>query len=450
MTPEEIFAGIDFGDERRGKRLQKFAEQKTKNAQESSITGATGGRGQAKAVYRLLGNEEFELDKIQAHVKATTISQVEGTVLLIQDTMDINYNGHKKTEGLGYSSEHVLGVKVHSCIAVSPDGQPIGLVAQSYETREEAKSSLTAKEKATRPIEEKESYRWLETLEESIRDLPEDVEPIVICDREGDIYELYAKAQELNAPFIIRVSHDRITDSDEKMLSQLRKTAADATVIVNIPRDSRANKPPRQAEMEVAGLTVTIKKPSTVVSESVPEALTINLVRITEINTTTDDKIEWILATNRTIETADDKLEVIAFYVQRWKIERFHYVLKSGCKVEEIQQRTYERMKPILLIYSVVAMYIMIITYIGRVLPDTLCNVFFDDDEWQILYTLVKNKPAPKQPYTMEEAVRYVGELGGYKRAPSDGPPGLKVMWKGLTELYKFMTRFSIVIKNSG
>ena len=151
-TPAESFEGIDFGDKRISKRLQKFIAQKTENLQESSITGATKERGQAKAVYRLLANEKFDLDKVKEQVKSTTISQIEGTVLLIQDTMDINYNTHKKTEGLGYSSEHVQGVKVHSCIAVTPEGLPLGLVTQSYETREEAKSTLTAKEKANRPI----------------------------------------------------------------------------------------------------------------------------------------------------------------------------------------------------------------------------------------------------------------------------------------------------------
>jgi hypothetical protein len=105
-------------------------------------------------------------------------------------------------------------------------------------------------------------------------------------------------------------------------------------------------------------------------------------------------------------------------------------------------------MKPLLLIYSVIAMFIMTITYVGRVFPNTLCNVFFDDDEWKILYKLVNDKQAPNEPYTMEEAVKYVGELGGYKRAPSDGPPGLKVIWKGLSELYKFMTRLARVTTN--
>jgi len=139
----------------------------------------------------------------------------------------------------------------------------------------------------------------------------------------------------------------------------------------------------------------------------------------------------------------------VEYYIQRWKIERFHFVLKSGCKVEEIQQRSYDRMKPMLLLLSVIAIYIMVITFIGRVFPNMPCSIFFADDEWKFLYTIVNNKPAPAEPYTMEEAVQYIGELGGYKRAPSDGPPGLKVVWKGLSELYKFMTKYAIVLSCS-
>ena len=124
---------------------------------------------------------------MQESVKKTTVSQMNGIVLLIQDTSDINLNGHKKTEGLGYCSEHVRGIKLHSCIAVKLEGSPIGLLDQAYETRQEAKSTLTPKEKAARTIEEKESYRWLQMLKDSIKDIPEDVIPITVCDREGDI-----------------------------------------------------------------------------------------------------------------------------------------------------------------------------------------------------------------------------------------------------------------------
>ena len=101
---------------------------------------------------------------------------------------------------------------------------------------------------------------------------------------------------------------------------------------------------------------------------------------------------------------------------------------KVGCKDEKIQQRKYDKIKPILLIYSVIAMFVMTITYIGRILPDTPCNVFFDEDEWKILFSIVNKSPAPEKPHSMEEAIKYIGQLGGYKRAPIDDPPGLKAI----------------------
>jgi hypothetical protein len=71
------------------------------------------------------------------------------------------------------------------------------------------------------------------------------------------------------------------------------------------------------------------------------------------------------------------------------------------------------------------------------------CDAFFDKDEWQILYRItLKTKEAPSEPYSMADAVTYLGWLGGYKRTPSDGPPGLKVIWLGLFRLWDFIELF--------
>jgi len=89
-------------------------------------------------------------------------------------------------------------------------------------------------------------------------------------------------------------------------------------------------------------------------------------------------------------------------------------------------------------------MFIMAITFVGRVIPDMPCSVFFDEDEWKILYRIVKKtKLSPEEPYSMADAVMYLGELGSYKRAPSDGPPGLKSIWKGLCRLYEFIELYN-------
>ena len=236
--PTIDFGQVDLGDKRLNERLLQFVETITKNAK-GSIMSSAKGRNEAKAYYRMLSNEKLDIEQLQGISSGAALSRMSGTVLLIQDTMDVNLNGHKKTEGLGYCSEHVLGVKVHSCIGLSPSGIPYGLVSQSYDTRIEAKSKLTQAKKNARRIEEKESWRWLETLRDSTSIIPDGVHFITICDREGDIYELYAEAQSLETDFIIRVTHDRRTDTDEKTITKIREMKALGTVTVNIPRNSR-------------------------------------------------------------------------------------------------------------------------------------------------------------------------------------------------------------------
>lgn len=392
QQPKEDIAGVDFGDKRLNERIQTAVENMTKNAGKS-ILGSGKGRSEAKAFYRLLGNEKFDMDQLLGVASASTYGRLNGTVLLIQDTTDINLNSHKKTKGLGYSSEHVLGIKLHSCIALSPEGVPYGLIWQSYETRQEATRTATRAERAARPIAEKESYRWLETMQNATAAVPDNVHFVTICDREGDFYELYAQANKLGEDFIIRVTHDRNSDTDEKTASIIRRRPAVGTVTVSIPRDSRKGIPARQAEMEVAYCQVNVMKPSNVHDEKMAPKLSMNLVRITEINLPSgNDPIEWILATSLPLTDISDAMTVVEYYIQRWKIERFHFALKSGLGAERIQQRTFERIKPVLLIYSIIALYIMTVTYLGRVLPDTPCDLFLNEDEWKFLYCVANKK----------------------------------------------------------
>jgi len=355
--------------------------------------------------------------------------------LLPQDTTDVNLNGHKKTKGLGYSSNHTKGIQVHSCLALTPDGTSLGLVTQQYETREKAKIELTKEEKAKRPIEEKESYRWLETARESLKDMPEGVNPIIICDREGDFYELYSDMLSLNSSFIVRIVQDRATIDGVRSIQQIRLTQACGEIEVSIPRDTRKNVPARIAKMEVAYCSAAVVKPKRV-GNDVPNHLMLNLVRITEI-VESGKPIEWLLATNMPLENAEDAMKVVEYYTQRWKIERFHYILKSGCQVEKIQQRTYERILPVIFIYSVIAAFILATTYFVRNTPEVPCNLLLEEEEWKVLYRLVTREPnPPTEPYSMKTAVAFLGELGSFKHKPSDGDYGVKSIWRGLIKLF--------------
>jgi hypothetical protein len=114
------------------------------------------------------------------------MTEYGGTILAVQDTTGVNYNTHLKTEGIGYIGDKTLGVNVHSCLAVSADGLVFGVLDQSGYNREDPKDGSASHEsKKVRPIEEKESFRWLETLERGTADIPEGVRVITVCDREG-------------------------------------------------------------------------------------------------------------------------------------------------------------------------------------------------------------------------------------------------------------------------
>ena len=420
------------------KRLSKTVESLTENT-ETSVLSSCGTKYAAKAFYALLSNDKFSQEQLTETAQKATVERIIESgiteVLLPQDTSDTNLDGHKKTENLGYSSEHVRGVKIHSTLALTPEGTSLGLLTQQYETRETAKIELSKEKKSRRPIEEKESYRWLETAREALELVPDNVKPIIICDREGDFYELYAEMLSLNASFVVRVTHDRDTVDGNQSNQQLRRTAACGEVEISIPRDTRANAPARTAKMEIAYCSVAIAKPKRSGKE-IPKQLVLNLVRITEIGES-KEPIEWFLATNMSVENAEDAMKIVGYYVHRWKIERFHYILKSGCQVEKIQQRTYGRIQSMLLIYSVIAAFILAMTYFARSVPDAPCDVFLEEDEWKILYRLITRKPIPPdKPYSIKTAVEYLGELGCYKHSPSDGDYGVKSVWQGLTKLF--------------
>jgi hypothetical protein len=194
----------------------------------------------------MLANERFDREEIaRAHREATIRRMTEygGTILAVQDTTGVNYNTHVKTEGIGYISDKTLGVNVHSCLAVTGDGLVLGVLDQSSYNRPEPKDESASHEsKKVRPIEGKESVRWLETLERSTADIPCGVKVITVCDREGDMYELFAKAQSLDEAVLIRIVQNRMTVGNERILDEIRKKRCPGRVEVRLPRDSRSGR----------------------------------------------------------------------------------------------------------------------------------------------------------------------------------------------------------------
>jgi hypothetical protein len=368
------------------------------------------------------------------------MAEYAGPILAVQDTTGVNYHTHLKTEGIGYISDKTLGVNVHSCLAVTSDGLVLGVLDQSSYNRPEAKDeSASHDRKKVRPIEEKESWRWLETLKRSTADIPEGIPVITVCDREGDMYELFAKAEEQEEAFLIRIVQNRMTVGNKRILDEIRKKRCQGRIGVTIPRDSRSSIPEREAVLQMRYAPFTIKRPHILNPvKTLPESIEVTVIYVKEEHPPKGNRpIEWFLMTSESVNTTEEAYEYVGYYMQRWKIERFHYVLKSGCAIEKLQERNIEKTVALILMYSIIAGKILNMTYMGRLKPEAPCSVLLGLDEWKLLYCIAnKTKEEPEKAYTMKEAVEYLGWLGGPKRAPSDGPPGVKTIWLGLMKLY--------------
>jgi len=408
---------------------------------EKSIWLAAGSRANAKAVYRMLGNEKFRKESILSAHRDAVQERGKGRVLLaIQDTMAVNYNTHTKTAGMGYNCEQTLGVNVHSCILVAPEGIPIGLLDQRVITRETNNArEKTHEEKRARPIEEKESYRWIETMQAAAQNAPTEAKLVHIADREGDIYELYAWAQRIGETFVIRAVHDRVDINKTHVLHELRATEPIGRIVVDMPANRKNKTKEREASLTVQYQHFHIQKPKIRRNDGELEStLGLTAIRLAEENPSEgSEPIEWLLMTNLEITSARDAVQAAEYYKQRWKIERFHFVLKSGCEIEKIQQRSVEGIELVILLYSIISIHIMQLTFLSRNAPETPCELIFSETEWKTLHRAAnRTRSDPEKPPSMEEAVRLIARLGGHVGAKSDGPPGLKVIWIGLNKLF--------------
>jgi hypothetical protein len=274
-------------------------------------------------------------------------------------------------------------------------------------------------------------------------DLPEGIHIVTVCDREGDMYELFDEATQSGQSFLIRIAQNRKTIKNEKILDEIKKKRCFGKVKTTIPRDSRRGLKEREAVFRIRYSSFAIKRPK--ILDKVKHLNACQQVYVIYVQEEQQDKaidpIEWFLMTNEPVEDYDAAYEKALWYMQRWKVEQFHYVLKSGCAVEKLQERNMEKTTTLVLMYSIIAAVIMNITYIARVHPQLPCTVCFEEDEWKVLYcTANKTKKPPVKPYTIAEAVTYISWLGGPKRAPSDGPPGVKTIWIGLDKLNTLLT----------
>ena len=415
----------------------------------ANISEACEGVTKMQAAYRFLANEDVTFETLlQPHYAATEerISELNGAVVLVpQDTTSVNYadNADNSVEGLGPIGSTVdgpQGLHLHSSLAMTVQGVPLGFVDAQCWVRDPQQFGKKAKRHAL-PIEDKESYRWIKSYQAvaAVQRRNPQVQLVSMGDREADIYELFEEAlREPQGPkLLIRAQYDRqLHDEQERLFETIRSKQAAGYQSVQLPRQK--NRPAREAKLALRFAEVTLCPP---INKPRLAPLKVNVVLAQEEDAPAGaEPIEWWLLTTMVVDSFEQACEKVAWYTRRWGIEVFHRTLKSGCRVEDRQLRHGERLEACLAIDMVIAWRIYHMTKLGREVPDLPADVFFDQDECQVLlaYEAKNNKKkqlATSQLPSLREAIRMIAKLGGFLGRKSDGEPGTETLWRGLLRL---------------
>lgn len=455
---EQEVEGISLGDKRLNKRAKLLLGRFAADPQ-ASINAACQGAAETEAAYRFFDNDDVDEHKVLApHGDATLKRMAQHPVVLIpQDTTELDYTRKEEVvEGAGpLNDETRTGFLDHVMVAFTPQRVCLGVVDMNLIARD-FETFRTCKERKYDPIEEKESFRWLQGYRKACaiaEQLPQTL-VVSISDREGDIYECLQETQVTGstkrAGWIIRSNQDRALPQRDPQAGpstyrKLRKTMRYAPVLGR--RKLKLAKTPkrkaREATVTIRAQQVTLKGPYRP-GGNLPDII-VNAIYVRETRPPAgQERLEWLLFTDQPIDSLQQVLTVVSYYGCRFEIERFFQVYKSGCTVEDIQLETADRLKPCLALYKIVAWRVLYLTMLGRECPELPCDKVFADEEWKSVWMVSAQSLPPPETPTLAEFLKRLAMLGGYNGRKHDGPPGPKAVWIGIRRMTDFASAWKI------
>lgn len=456
----------DFKDERLGKRFRALLAQLSSSPGDS-IPLVCQDWANTKAAYRFFDNDRVsEAEILSGHFQATRdrASATSGPILVMHDTTEFTYK-REDIEAVGKTRINIAGayrdgmprymtacgILMHSSLAVTTEGLPLGLTAIKFWSRKKFKGANALKKKInpTRvPIEEKESIRWLENLKQSTALLAVPQRCVHIGNRESDIYELFCAAQDAGTQFLLRTCVDRLTgDGDHTIATEMAEVDCKGLHRIEV-RDRHGNT--SDAILELKFRRILVQPP--LYKQGRYPALELTVLHATERGKPRDrEPIDWKLITNLPVTSRTAAIEKLQWYALRWKIETFHKILKSGCQAEQSKLRTAERLVNLLATFCILSWRIFWLTMLNRSTQKAKATLAFTPLEIDILNRLAPERQAgSSRSPTLQSCLIQLARLGGYLNRASDPPPGNIVIWRGMSRLTDIAIGFAIGSENVG
>lgn len=417
-----------------------------------AVTKVCSSPASKEGAFRLLENLSVRHEAIRASMQAAALRRCKDhdTVFVPVDATSLRIIDTKQDKGLGPIGSWgttLRGVHVMSALAVDRNGGALGIVSQRMWVREKARVRISNGQ----PTPGGESAYWVDVLEDARAMFAANApttRPWFQLDRGADCWQVLSRAHESDLLLTVRAVHNRYLDSDiDRLRSAVESAPVIATKKLAVPArpPSRKRKragnrtrlkwwsnprPARVATLKIRAVTVPI------VVRTPNETLTLpfNAVWVHETGNA-EDPIDWLLLTTHPVATRAQVLEVVRGYAMRWRIEDFHRAWKRGlCNVEDTQLRSRDAIFKWATILAAVATRAMRLTQLARSSPTIPASSELSPREIEALIALRDPRNYDGHELTLEEAVRWIAEVGGYT-GPWNGPPGTTTVGRGLSDV---------------
>jgi len=435
-------------------RLEVRAEKLARQLSEipcSSIRKLSNNAAEHKANLRFLNNERVEEDALIKEVSVRVGQLVtDRHVLVVTDTCEVNMSEHKgrlkPNSGLGRSdkSDTAHCFKVHPGMVMdSVSLCPLGFSWIKVFHRDEEMPDRNQRNYKKQPIEEKESYKWIEVAQKSKEVLDKAATVTFIEDREGDIYEQFALIPDLKSHLIIRSRTTRKLANGNSLYAEVESTPVAGVYTIEVPTDKRKKQYKRQAAIELRFTTCEIKCPVKVSNKGYPPSIKVTCILAKETGNV-PNPISWKLLTTHSVENFEDALQIVYWYTVRWYIEQVFRLLKHqgfGIEESELESGWALRKLVIMQLSALLKILQMNIAYSQPEGGQPIDQVF-DAEQIEVLHKLDRKLQGNTKklrnnfdPKTTKWATWIIARLGGWKGYDSQGPPGVIVLKKGLERL---------------
>jgi hypothetical protein len=436
-----LFGTAELGDRRRTERLVHSFDRMCAHPG-GTLPDKLASPPDLRGLYRLCDADEVTHEAVLAPARAHAHAQVAarfGDILVLHDATELDYTTLRSlASDLGQigKGDH-RGYLCHNVLAVEPDsGEVLGLMDRVLHRRDEVPEGETLAAHRDRPT--RESRLWIT----GTRHLPDDRRLIDVADQGADTFEFLEHESESGRRFVIRAAKARRVYAGHEPVGPRRELKAHAR---NLPEPGRFTMDVRpqpgrtarkDAEFVVRGAAVPVCPPHAKAGHHGRDPLPLYVVQVAEVAPPEGEApIEWTLLTNEPVQTFEDALRVTGWYERRWVAEEYHKAQKTGCRIEDMQFTTTDRLEPAIALLSVVAVTLLKLREAAR-RPDAdtrRADTVVSTDYVEVLS--LKRYGAIRTGLTVREFFLALARLGGHQNRKCDGHPGWLVLWRGWMKL---------------